>query len=480
MPAKRAPWVPVILAGGAGSRLWPVSRPSSPKPFFELNGGATLLRRTVARAAALKDVAGMVTVTSRELLSRAVDELAGGGPALRYIAEPVARDTAPAVAVAALEASLVWGEEALLFVMPGDHWIGNVSAFVRDAQAAAALAASGRLVAFGVAPRRAEAGCGWLELGDPIEGTQGHAVTRFVEKPASDVAEEFAAGGRHLWSAGLFCFRAGVLLEAFERHRPALLEAAREAWIGASRREFHGALVADLEEADFAKVPAESLEAAILEEAEGVVAVRARFDWTDIGSWQAVHGALPRDREGNAVSGEAVLLDVKGSLVHSESRIVAAVGVRDLVIVDSPDAVLVADRSRARDVRAVVDRLREAGHGAARAASTVTRPWGTATVVEEGAGFRVNRVVIRSGCAISLQRHASRSEHWVVVSGEARVAREGRDERLGQGESTFVPVGQKHRLSNPGKDDLVIIEVQCGPYLGEDDIERFDEPPARG
>ena len=476
MAAKHGPWVPVILSGGAGARLWPVSPQSNPKPFITLNGGATLLRRTVARAAALKDVAGIVTVTHRDLLARILAELAGGGPSLRYIAEPLGRNTAPAVAVAALEASLVWGEKALLFVMPADHWIQNVSAFVADAQAAAVLAAQGRLVTFGIAPSRPETGFGWLEMGAAIEGSAGFEVARFVEKPPREVAQGFVADGRHLWNAGLFCFTAGAILAAFEAHRPDILEAVQEAWIASSRRQVQGALVAEPDAPAYARVPEASLDYAIMEKAAGVAAVRARFDWTDIGSWQAVHEAMPHDAEGNAVSGEAVLIDVKGSFVHSDGRVVAAVGLADVVVVDTPDALLVAHRSRSQEVRQVVERLRGLGHDSADNPRTVTRAWGTYTVLDQGEGFKIKRIVVKPGRALSMQRHAKRSEHWVVVSGEALVAREAGEERLGPNESTFVPVGQKHRLANPGEADLVIIEVQCGPYLGEDDIERFDVP----
>lgn len=285
--ARAGPWVPVILAGGDAGR-------SSPRPFISLHGGSTLLRRTVARASALPDVAGIVTVTHRSLLERIAEELSGGGPALRHLAEPFGRNTAPAAAVAALEASLVWGEKALLLVMPAVDWIHNVSAFAADAREAAELAARGRLVTFGIVPTRAETGLGWLEPGGPIEGTAGFEVARFIEKPSPEAAHVFAGDGRHLWNAGLFCFTAGAILASFEKHRPAMLEAARESWIAANRRELCGALVAELDEAAFSQVPEGALIHAVMSEPENAAVIRARFDWTDLGAMNPGGEAMPR------------------------------------------------------------------------------------------------------------------------------------------------------------------------------------------
>ncbi len=471
--------VPVILSGGAGTRLWPVSRRAYPKPFIRLPDGRSLLQRTLERAAGLEGVRQVLTVTNRDHYFQTRDEYAAcraSGIAFDYLLEPCGRNTAPAIGLAARRLLEQAGGEAVMLVLPADHLVEDETAFAEAVARAERLARAGHLVTFGIRPDRPETGYGYIRLGAPLEdggdGPLGHAVEAFVEKPDAETARRYLEDGGYLWNSGMFCFRADRILEAMGETAPELLEGMDACWAAADT----GQEPLELPREAFERLPAISVDYAVMEKARGVAVVPCDLGWSDIGSWDALGGLVPADEAGNRVCGEAVLLDSRGCLVRSEGgRVVAGVGLEGLVVVDTPDAVLVAPRAQAQRVREVVERLRAAGHETVDHHRTVHRPWGTYTVLEEGERFKIKRIVVKPGASLSLQMHYHRSEHWVVVSGTARVTNGEREWLVRTNESTYIPAGTPHRLENPGVVPLVIIEVQSGEYLGEDDIVRFED-----
>ena len=471
--------VPVILSGGSGSRLWPVSREASPKPFMRLGDGESLLRMTFDRARSLPGVSEVVTVTNHEHLFGTCDEYGASSVAGTIMLEPFGRNTAPALAMAAIEIRERHGDDAVLVMLAADHLIRDTAAFAADVAVAASLAREGMLVTFGIPPSRPETGFGYIELGDSLSPPNAFRARSFVEKPFLELAEKYVASGNYLWNSGMFCFSAGTFIAALREHQPALLEQARATWKSSTQRTHGGSRIVDIDAMGFEQLPDISIDFAVMEKAANVAVVKAGFDWSDIGSWNAIHDVLGADLQGNRIVGEAILVDVKNSYIQSGERVVAAVGVDGLVIVDTPDALLVADRKRSQDVKRVVEQLKARQHETVKLHRTVARPWGTYTVVEEGNGFKIKRIVVKPGQSLSLQMHHRRSEHWVVVSGTARVTNGEEVLLVRKNESTYIPAGNKHRLENPGVADLVIIEVQSGDYLGEDDIVRFDDKYGR-
>ncbi|MBE0623817.1 MAG: mannose-1-phosphate guanylyltransferase/mannose-6-phosphate isomerase [Burkholderiales bacterium] len=471
--------IPVILSGGAGTRLWPVSRVAHPKPFIVLPDGQSLMQKTLLRAAALKPDA-ILTITNRDYFFITRDAYAevalAPGIALDYLLEPAGRNTAPAIAAGAWRLREQHGDAATMLVLPSDHLISDVAAFAAAVQAAAELAQQGYLVTFGIAPTGPETGFGYIEADQGRKlGGAGMAVRRFVEKPSRETAEEYLASGRYYWNSGMFCFRVGDFLGELARCAPEVSEAVAAAWQATKRGETPVTIDAE----SFARIADISVDYAVMEKAARVAVVPGRFDWSDIGSWQALGDLVPADASGNRVQGEAVLVDSKDCFVRSEDRLVAALGVENLLVVDTPDALLVADRSRAQDVRSIVQRLDAQGHESARLHRTVHRPWGTYTVLEEGPRFKIKRIVVKPGASLSLQYHHRRSEHWVVVSGRARIVNGEREIILAADQSSYIPAGTAHRLANPGDIDCVMIEVQSGDYLGEDDIVRLEDTYGR-
>jgi mannose-1-phosphate guanylyltransferase len=472
----------MILAGGAGTRLWPLSREAAPKPFMLLPDGETLLAKTAARALALPGVAALLTVTNRDYYFHTKDTYSGvlAGSAV-YLLEPFGRNTAPAVALGALCAKARGLGDCVLLVMPADHLIRDQHAFACAVELARRLAASGRLVTFGIAPTHPETGFGYIECATMIEPADGeipaaHHVRRFVEKPPLAAAREYVDAGRYAWNSGMFAFTADALLDAFARHAPDVLAAVRP--VAQAVAGFDASPMLEIDAALFAAVPDVSIDYAIMEPAAAageVAVVRGTFDWSDVGSWQAVAALTAPDRDGNGGQGERVAIATRGTYVHAADRIVATVGVENLVIVDTSDAVLVAHRDHLQRVKDVVGELKARGHEAYKLHRTVSRPWGTYTLLEEAPGFKIKRIEVRTGAALSLQLHHRRSEHWVVVRGVARVTNGERKFDVHPNESTFIPLETRHRLENRGSEPLVIIEVQCGDYLGEDDIVRFED-----
>ena len=463
--------IPVILCGGVGSRLWPVSREQHPKPFMLLSDGQSLVQKAFVRGATLPDVAELLTVSNRDLLFKARDHYRAVNDQqlpTSFILEPFGRNTAAAVAAAALYVQQAHGPDALMLVLAADHLIANTKAFAEAVAQASTLAAQGRLVTFGVQPTAPETGYGYIEA-------DGHRVLRFVEKPSLEKAQDYLASGRFLWNSGMFCFSARTVLAEMARHCPAILEATQaclQASTSASGKQFKQI---ELDATLFADVPDESIDFALMEKSDQIAVVPCDIGWSDIGSWSAIGELTPADRDGNRVQGEAVLHDTQDCIVQGGGRLIATVGVHDLVIVDTPDALLVADRARSQDVKHVFAKLKLQGHEAHKLHRTVHRPWGTYTVLEEGDHFKIKRIVVKPGASLSLQMHHHRSEHWIVVSGTALVINGERELRLRINESTYIPSGHKHRLVNPGLLDLVMIEVQSGEYLGEDDIVRFED-----
>ncbi|SDS96106.1 mannose-1-phosphate guanylyltransferase (GDP) /mannose-6-phosphate isomerase, type 2 [Pseudomonas asplenii] len=469
--------IPCIIAGGAGTRLWPVSREAMPKPFMRLPDGESLLQKTFRRATGLADVQRLLTVTNREVFFRTLDDyrlLNKTGAALDFILEPFGRNTAPAIAAAALHVAHLYGEDAQLLVLPADHLIKDLDAFAQAVQSARKLADQGWLVTFGLIPTRAETGFGYIEKGQSL-GNDSFQIARFVEKPDTATAQGYLDGGLHLWNAGMFCMRADVVLRELQEHAPDVLATMTECLAHSHSREGKQELQLELDSKTLALAPDISIDYALMERSHKVAVVPCQLGWSDIGSWAAVRELSPADANGNQCNGETVLHDVSNCYIDSPKRLVGGVGLKDLIIIDTPDALLIADGKRSQDVKLIAQELKRQGHDAYRLHRTVTRPWGTYTVLEEGKRFKIKRIVVKPDASLSLQMHHHRSEHWIVVSGMARVTNGENEFLLDTNESTFIKPGKTHRLVNPGVIDLVMIEVQSGEYLGEDDIVRFTD-----
>ena len=463
--------IPLILSGGSGTRLWPVSRKNLPKQFLALAGKGTLFQQTIARTRQLPDVAAPIVVASEDHRFLAADQLLEAGIRdASIVLEPLARNTAPAIALGALQA-LQRDPEAMLLVLPADHLIGDTDAFVEAVRQAQPLAAQDWLVTFGIRPDRPETGFGYIRRADPIDH-HGYRVEQFVEKPDLATAQSYLADGGYDWNSGMFLFKAARYLEELAAHAPAMLEAVRMA---------HAKATVDLDfvriDRDaFARVPDDSIDYAVMEKTRRAAVIPVSCAWSDIGSWSALWLTGDKDADGNLREGDTLAVDTHRSLLRSHDRhLLATVGVDDLIVVTTPDATLVAHRDAAQDVKKIVEQLKAAGRSEHSLHRVVYRPWGSYDSLEEGSRFQVKRIVVKPGAALSLQKHHHRAEHWIVVSGTAEVTCDDKVFLLGENQSTYIPLGSKHRLRNPGKVVLELIEVQSGSYLGEDDIVRFDD-----
>jgi mannose-1-phosphate guanylyltransferase/mannose-6-phosphate isomerase len=473
--------VPVILSGGSGTRLWPLSRELYPKQLLPLVGKRTMLQETAARVDGIADVGAPVVVCNESHRFMVAEQLRALGAAPGAILlEPVGRNTAPAVAVAALVASEAAREsgaagsgDPVLLVLPADHVIRDVAAFQAAVAAGRIAAEAGKLVTFGIVPDRPETGYGYIRRAKG-EGP-AFPVAEFVEKPDLATAVRYVQSGEYYWNSGMFMFRASTYLAELKQFAPAMLVACEAAVAAATRDLDFTRLAAD----SFGACPGDSIDYAVMEKTRSAVVVPLDAGWSDVGSWSALQDALPRDASGNVTAGDVIAEGTTGSYLHSTSRLIAAVGLTDHVVVETKDAVLVAPRDKVQDVKALVSQLKAQGRYETSLHREVFRPWGSYDSIDNGDRFQVKRLVVKPGASMSLQLHHHRAEHWIVVSGTARITRGEETFLLGENESTYIPLGTKHRIENPGMVPLHIIEVQSGSYLGEDDIVRFEDQYGR-
>lgn len=465
--------IPVIMSGGAGARLWPVSREAYPKPFLKLPDGQTLIEKCLERACAIDGVKQTITITNQEYYFHSRDVYdackSARGRTHDFLLEPEGRNTAPAIALAALSAQEV-DQDAVLLVLSADHLIPETALFSADVRNAVMLAQEGYLVTFGITPTGPETGYGYIEVGASLE-YGGNKVAAFVEKPDQVTAKAYVEGGQHLWNAGLFCFSATAYLDALKKFEPALAQQIASVW-EAKSKDAPFTFPAE----QFAQLKKISVDYAVMERAENVAVIPANFSWSDIGSWEAMSALSVPDINGNRTSSEDVIFEgSQNCFVQSEGRLVALLGLSNVQVIDTADALLVAHDSQSQAVRQIVDKLKADGHEAYKFHQTVHRPWGNYTVLGEGPGYKLKRIVVKPGASLSLQYHHHRAEHWVVIDGSAQVLNGDQEINLKSNQSTFIPAGTPHRLSNPGKIPIVMIEVQTGSYVGEDDIIRMED-----
>ncbi len=472
---------PVVLSGGSGTRLWPLSREKYPKQLLPLIGEDSLLQATVRRMEGIQGVqlAAPMVVCNEEYRFVIAEQLRLMDKPGTVVLEPLGRNTAPALTIAAQAAS-VNGADPVLLVMPADHVILDKAAFQDVVRRGASLAQNGAIVTFGITPDAPETGYGYIQTGEAFGGDGAQRIARFVEKPDLQTAESYLAQGNYLWNSGLFMVRASVWLAALKVCRPDILAACDAAW---SAGKGDGEFVRVGKEA-FSACPSDSIDYAVMERiarpdaAAGLpagVVIPLSAGWSDVGAWEALWKALPKDAQGNVAQGDVLLQDSTNTLALSDGRLIACVGVNDLVIVETADAVLVAHKDKTQDVKKIVDRLKAAGRAEGQMHRKVFRPWGSYDSVDNGERFQVKRIVVKPGAALSLQMHHHRAEHWIVVNGTARVTKGDEVFLVSENESTYIPLGTTHRLENPGRVPLEMIEVQSGSYLGEDDIVRFED-----
>lgn len=464
--------VPVILCGGSGTRLWPLSRKSYPKQFLPLSGERSLFQDTLQRASLVSDSSSIVITNNdyRFLVAEQVDQ--AQADVSQIILEPDAKNTAPAIAVAALEAiNHSNGETPYLLVLPADHAVQDCSAFSQAVREAQNAALDDKLVTFGIVPDKAETGYGYIQAA--IQESKGSArpVEQFVEKPILEKAEEYLVAGNYFWNSGMFLFRADLYIEELEKYTPGMVTACKASiYNGNKDLDFFR-----LDQDSFSKCPEDSIDYAVMEKSSDVMVVPMNAGWSDIGSWPALSDTKQADVNGNVTHSEAILLETSNCFVHSEKKLVATIGVDNLVIVDTPDALLIAEKNKAQDVKKIVNKLKLEQREVATSHRETYRPWGKYDSIDCGQRFQVKRITVNPGETLSLQKHFHRAEHWIVVSGIAEVTRDDEVFNVTENESAYIPLGAVHRLSNPGKIALELIEVQSGSYLGEDDIVRIED-----
>ncbi|EAS44612.1 mannose-1-phosphate guanylyltransferase/mannose-6-phosphate isomerase [Photobacterium profundum] len=461
--------LPVIMAGGSGSRLWPLSRTLYPKQFLSLTNNSTMLQETVARLEGLSHQAPFFICNEEHRFIVAEQlrqqQLSHSG----IVLEPVGRNTAPAIALAALHATEK-GDDPLLLVLAADHVILNQAAFVDAVNAAAPQAKAGKLVTFGIVPHAPETGYGYIRQGQAVSDT-AYTVDAFVEKPDAETAQQYLDSGEYYWNSGMFLFKASRYLQELEAHRPDILTACQQAMTGA-----HGDLdFIRLDEAAFYACPDDSVDYAVMEKTQDAVVVPMDANWSDVGSWSALWEVNVKDTQGNATRGDVLMENTTNSYIYSQSKLVATVGVDNLVVVETKDAVLIAHKDKVQDVKGIVNQLKQAGRPEYLQHREVYRPWGSHDAIADGERFHVKRLTVKPGEKTATQMHYHRAEHWVVVSGTAKVRNGDKTFLVGENASTYIPIGVAHSIENPGKVPLELIEVRSGSYLGEDDVVRVED-----
>jgi mannose-1-phosphate guanylyltransferase/mannose-6-phosphate isomerase len=465
--------IPVILSGGAGTRLWPVSREAFPKPFIRMADGESLIEKTLKRALNIPGVESVLTVTNQEYFFQTRDAFASNDSDFAWHAdwllEPASRNTAPAIAAAALHIMENYSDKALMLVMPADHLISNINEFNLAVDKAKVIANQGYLVTFGIRPSSPEPGFGYIEAGENL--TEGFLVSRFIEKPGIAKAIELISQEQYHWNSGMFCMRVDIVLEELRKHTPNLLEIVE--------KSYRNGLLTNkpilLDDTYFVKAPNISFDYAVMEKTDKAAVIIAEFDWNDVGSWESMSSLDVSDEDGNISQGENIILESNNCYLRSSDRLIAVLGLKDIFIIDTPDALLVANRNNLQQVKQVVAELKKQDHPLYRLHQTVYRPWGSYTILEDGDRFKIKRIIVKPGQRLSSQMHYHRNEHWIIVSGTAKISNGENEQILLTNQSTYIEAGVKHRLENPGIKDLVLIEVQSGEYLGEDDIVRYED-----
>lgn len=464
---------PVLLSGGSGTRLWPLSRSLYPKQLLPLVGEQTMLQATIDRLPNDAETAAATIICNNDHRFIIAEQIRGMGQEPgAIILEPVARNTAPAAAIAALHAHQQ-NPDAIIMLLPADHAIADVEQFRSCVSRACHLAGKGHIVTFGIRPTSPHTGYGYIRQGSQSQHDVGaYAVASFREKPDAETAATYLASGDYTWNSGMFVARADALISEFETHAPAILAAARAA-LGRAQTDLD---FLRLDSDAFAASPSDSVDYAVMEKTDAAVVIPCDFGWSDIGSWTALWEQGDKDQDNNLTHGDVILQDVQNSYVRSETRLVSAIGVDNLTIVETPDAVLVATMDRAQDVRLIVDQLKTGDRSEHETHVRHYRPWGYYETLDLGERYQVKRLMVKPGEKLSYQMHHHRAEHWIVVTGTAQVTRGGKEILLSENQSTYIEIGMDHRLANPGKVDLEVIEIQSGSYLGEDDIVRLDDP----
>jgi mannose-1-phosphate guanylyltransferase/mannose-1-phosphate guanylyltransferase/mannose-6-phosphate isomerase len=464
--------IPVILSGGAGTRLWPLSRGQYPKQFLPLVSGNTMLQETVLRLDGLKGLQPLIAVCNEDhrfMLAEQLWEI--GVKPQAIILEPVGKNTAPAVTMAALSAK---SEDDILLILPADHVVGDRAAFHLAVEQARILAEQDLLVTFGIVPTEPETGYGYIKAGATLQGA-GFVVEAFVEKPDLKTAEAYLASGDFYWNSGMFTFKAGRFLRELEKFNPQMLAVCRAALEAAKTDLDFVRLDKDM----FSACPSDSIDYAVMEKTDAAVVIPLDADWNDVGSWSALWDVMAKDDAGNAIKGDVLTVDTENSFIHAGSKLVAVIGLQNLVVVETDDAVMVAAKDRVQDVKFIVDQLKKLKRSEAQVHRKVYRPWGHYDLVDAGDRHQTKRIVVKPGAKLSVQKHHHRAEHWVVVKGTALVSKNGESILVTENESIYIPLGTVHSLENPGVIALEMVEVQSGSYLGEDDIVRFQDQYGR-
>ncbi|MCE2705746.1 MAG: mannose-1-phosphate guanylyltransferase/mannose-6-phosphate isomerase [Proteobacteria bacterium] len=474
--------IPVIISGGSGSRLWPVSRQLDPKPFLQLSDGKSLLQNTFSRAMNLPQVKNILTITNESLHFRMQDEyqqINSKNINCDFILEPFGKNTAPAVINACLYAQKHYGNDEIILILPADHLISDSEAFTQAVTQATKIAQDGYIATFGINPEYAETGYGYIEADKSQAIDNGYKIKRFVEKPNQKTAEEYLHSGNYLWNSGMFCGKVSTFLSELEVYSKQLLHDSKECLENSEVDKIKNSKITHLNSNYFKNIENISIDYSLFEKSTQTAVLPCSIGWSDIGSWLSIAQTLPKDNKNNAVIGENILHNATNCLVYSTNRIVAGVDIDNLIIVDTPDALLVADKKTSQNVKHIFEKLKLMEHKTSELHQTAHRPWGTYTVLEEDPCYKIKRIEVKPGALLSLQMHHHRSEHWIVVAGTATVTNGDMVLELNANESIYIPVETKHRLENKTDKNLTLIEVQCGTYLGEDDIVRFEDKYGR-